>query len=206
MRFLIVLNLILATVVGAEIYLSTGASVPLDDVPTQEATLEEMTGGANDESIQFADLADLSSIQDTPVFFASRRAPLPNAQVEQVQASPIPEGTPLADVPELQLTLLGTMIEGEHYLALVANKAGPAERLYPGDVVDGWQVVTIGANYLEMMNGERSSEFRLERAASAMDKKPVSRPNAATKSKPSKNNQRRVPQANQNNKRESRGR
>jgi hypothetical protein len=107
------------------------------------------------------------AITERPLFAASRRAPsvAPVAMAAPIQAAAAP--------PSFQL--VGIVGAGDVRLVLVRKPNAPIQRLQPGQSLDGWQLVEVGADRAIFANGGSRTEIKLARRGAA-EQMPVSEP------------------------------
>lgn len=165
MRILIVANAVLIGAIAGEMLLfgtsTRDAPKPVQEIaPSTEST---PTPGPRRPTRKA-----LASLERKPIFFEDREAPAPT----EVAAAPETEGEEVAipaeppDAEPLEARLVGTMVDGDFRLAVVET-GGAAQRLYPGDVVDGWRLTSVASHAVVFVNGEAQTELALTRGAGA---------------------------------------
>lgn len=119
------------------------------------------------------DLAALNETIARPLFAQSRRPP----ETEKTDTPPAEsEQTPTPNVKgsQLQHTLVGIFTTADNKLALLRPKRrGPIVRVGIGDEIDGWKVIDITPEHVQL---EQSGESRILTPKATVRKKPKAKP------------------------------
>jgi hypothetical protein len=121
----------------------------------------------------------LTVITDRPLFSQSRRPfkPVPLAPPSQV---PVPlKVQPFAtEMPPIQnLVLKGVMLNDENARALIASEANPSGAwIRKGEMIDGWRLIGVGANTVELEQMGRKAALKLYAHESMNELNPPAQP------------------------------
>jgi hypothetical protein len=105
-----------------------------------------------------AALEQFAVIGERTLFSSTRRPPEPpEAPATTAKAKPAPPPPP---PPDLEVHAI--VREGERWLAVISRiRGGEPAQAQPGDVVHGWEVVSISPETVELRAGSRSVSLRL---------------------------------------------
>lgn len=146
---LLATSLLLALIVAMQLLFPARPSVDGSvAMPDDEASLPEFGSAALNPPM----LADLSDMQDRPLFYIGRRMPVP-PKVE----TPPPPPTPL------RLKLQGVALAGGTRVAVLRNlSSNLLLQLSEGDTHDGWTLDTVNSNSAIFSRDEQTTELLLD--------------------------------------------
>jgi len=99
---------------------------------------------------------------ERPVFAATRRPvePQPEPELEPVKVEPVVVATPAPAPPPPpeppELSLKGTMRDGDTRTALIAVAGQAARWFRPEGEIDGWTIIEIGPSHVTLSHEERT--------------------------------------------------
>jgi hypothetical protein len=137
--------------IGLALAMRLGPAVSVDapHAPAPHVTLPMMTDLPISRPA-FPDLSHFQNYRDRPPFSITRRP----------QISPAPEDAPPTDdsLPPspLQADLVGVVGPPEKRMALLRRQgAEELDRVFVGDQVEGWQIISIDSNRLTLQQGDQ---------------------------------------------------
>lgn len=156
---------LLCLALGYLIYFEIGSSPtvlqagPADlPPPEQVAALPDQPGFA------MPPIESFSEIATRPLFSESRRPPIPEAEPEG-EPEPEPEQIAVPDVRRGLFVLVGVVITDQVRMAIVRQRnAKEAVRLFKGQQIEGWTVVSIEPDRVLFRQGAEVDEIRLDDA------------------------------------------
>lgn len=107
-------------------------------------------------------LEDLPATRELPLFTPARHPPLPPPPPPKVVEKP--EKKPPAPKKPPQLRLVGVIITDDRMVAIMMGQKRQVHRLAVGDEVDGWKVVAVEPNSVEMQFRKESRVYRMFRS------------------------------------------
>lgn len=148
-QILIVANLALAMIVGAQLLLPVQARIAPDaGTKSGDAVIPDFSKA----TIAAPPIGQLVDMMERPLFFPDRRMPEPEA--EQAPAAPL---TPL------RLKLEGIAIAGGARIAVLRNLNGNAlMQLTEGETHDGWTLNELSSNSATFSRGAQTNELLLD--------------------------------------------
>jgi hypothetical protein len=132
-----------------------GANAQSQDQPTGNLSTGNLAPGNLANPLQAQSLDRLSVSRDRPLFSPSRRPPAPPPPpVERVPEAAAPPPPP-------DVTLFGTVVDGEGAHAIIRLGTGKMERVHFGDEVAGWKVSQIEGHRLVLSLDGRLATFTM---------------------------------------------
>lgn len=139
---------------------------------------------------------DLAAFEETvsrPLFAESRRPPDADTTAPPIEAEPVP--APKIKAKPLRHTLIGIFMLEDNKLALLrANRKGAIVRVGVGDEVDGWKVVAITPEQIEIER-DGTTQILVPKATAREKPKPAARINPRRRNPTAANQSRTAPPA-----------
>jgi hypothetical protein len=164
---IIVILAVLCSLTAAAALLFELPSSRNSDTATRKSGLTNTTDAFKSENSAARQLNKLSKAQfreilDRPIFNESRR-PTEETELDNPEAM---ESTRSAELTNNEFKLVGIMIIDNNRYALVQTSDGRiAQRVQVGDIVRGWRITSLAANFAVIERCKRSKTLELDRTS-----------------------------------------
>ncbi len=153
---LLVTNALLISLLGYEV---VSLQQPRHTVMAEEAQAVEQSAVAKAPAAPARTIDDYAEVTNRPLFNSERR-PLEKGEAEAIEEE------------ALAFTLVGVVLTPEQQVAIIysKNQKQPV-KVALWDWIEGWRLVAVQANMVELRKGSRSVELVLQRASQSGTKR-----------------------------------
>lgn len=111
-------------------------------------------------------LEDLPATRELPLFTPSRHPPLPPPPPPPPPPKVVekPQKKPPAPKKPPQLRLMGVVISDDRNVAIMLGKKRETHRIVVGDEIEGWKVVAVEPNSVELQFRKEKRVYRMFRS------------------------------------------
>ena len=146
--------------------LSTVAAVCLLATACPFAGIVAAVAQPGSAGLESMTLEDLPATRELPLFTPARHPPLPPPPPPPPPPKVVekPERKPPAPKKPPQLRLIGVMMTDDRNVAIMMGKKRETHRIAVGDEIEGWEVVAVEPNSVELQFRKEKRVYRMFRS------------------------------------------